>query len=179
MLGQTREAIEQKAGGSAAKPRRLWDESRILGAIAAHDDPARTAAAKAVVDWIKAKSDRVVFNDAPSYGFIAAEFKGAVEPCMPLRLWTDGNIQINFNQLMRTAAFADVAARQELMDRPNTILGIALRPDALDRQPTVRLAALSADQGGGFLQVMDWMADRLRGAPMPGSNRTGEASATA
>jgi hypothetical protein len=38
VLGQTQEAIEQKAGASA-KPRRLWDEPRILEALSAAGDP--------------------------------------------------------------------------------------------------------------------------------------------
>ena len=35
-------------------------------------------------------------------------------------------------------------------------------PDALDKQPSVRLAAVSADHGVGFLKIMDCVIDGLR-----------------
>jgi len=166
VLGQTQEAIEQKAGASA-KPRRLWDEPRILEALSAAGDPAvaATAMAMALLAWIRAKADRVIFNDAPTYGSIAAEFNVASEACMPIRVWTDGGIPISFSQLKRTPAFAAPAARQELMDRLNAIPGVTIRPDAIEKQSTIRLPSLSADQGASFLKVMDWMVEKLRTAP--------------
>ena len=47
-----------------------------------------------------------MFSDAPSCGFMAPEFKAGSETWTPIRLWTDGGVKINFNQLMRTVAFA-------------------------------------------------------------------------
>ena len=79
------------------------------------------------------------------------------------------SVQINFNQLARTHAFAEEATRQDLMDRLNAIPGVTLRSDALEKQPMLRLAALSADQGAGFFQVMDWMVERLRQTPAAAS----------
>jgi hypothetical protein len=67
--------------------------------------------------------------------------------------------------LKRTPAFAAAAARQELMDRLNAIPGVTVRPDAIEKQSTIRLASLSADQGAGFLKVMDWVVEMLREAP--------------
>ena len=82
-----------------------------------------------------------------------------------MRLWTDGCLPVCFNQLMRTAAFCAPAARQELSDRLNALPGVAISSDALEKQPSVRLAAVSADLGAGFLKIMDWVVDRLREAP--------------
>jgi len=166
VLGQTQEAIEQKAGASA-KPRRLWDEPRILEALSAAGDPAvaATAMAMALLAWIRAKADRVIFNDAPTYGSIAAEFNVGSEACTPVRVWTDGGIPISFSQLKRTPGFAAPAARQELMDRLNAIPGVTIQPDAIEKQSTIRLASLSADQGASFLEVMDWVVEKLRAGP--------------
>ena len=164
VLGQTQEAIDLKSGAASAKPRRRWDEAQILEALAARGDPALTATAKAIVAWIDARADRVLFNDAPSFGSIAPEFKTNPEACAPMRLWTDGGLPICFNQLKRTAAFAAPAARQELVDRLNALPGVMIAPDAIEKQPSVRLAAVAADHGVGFLKIMDWVVDRLREA---------------
>jgi hypothetical protein len=42
--------------------------------------------------------------------------------------------------------------------------GQTIRPDAVDEQTTIRLAALKADAGASFLAIMDGAAARLRGA---------------
>ena len=165
VLGQTQEAIEQKSG-AGAKPRRLWDEPRVLDALSAGGDPAIAATAMALVAWMRANADRVVFNDAPSYGCMSAEFNVGSEPCLPVRVWTDGGVPVSFSQLKRTPAFVASAARQELMDRLNAIPGVTIQPDAIEKQSTIRLATLSADQGASFLKAMDWMAEKLRAAPV-------------
>jgi hypothetical protein len=67
--------------------------------------------------------------------------------------------------LKRTPAFAAATARQELMDRLNAIPGVTIRPGAIEKQSTVRLASLSSDQGASFLKVMDWVVGELRDAP--------------
>jgi hypothetical protein len=81
VLGQTQEAIDQKSGASSPKPRRQWDDKQILESLAARGDPALTTTAKAIVTWIHARADRAVFNDAPSFGSIAPEFKMQPEAC--------------------------------------------------------------------------------------------------
>jgi hypothetical protein len=44
-------------------------------------------------------------------------------------------------------------------------IGATIAPDALERQPAVRLASVSADHGERFLNIMDWVANKLREAP--------------
>ena len=51
------------------------------------------------------------------------------------------------------------------MDRLNAIPGVTIRPDAIEKQSTIRLASLSVDQGAGFLKIMDWVVEKLRAAP--------------
>jgi hypothetical protein len=51
-------------------------------------------------------------------------------------------------------------------ERLNAISGVAIvRPDTLEWHPFLRLAYLAADEGAGFLKIMDWMVDKLREAP--------------
>ena len=50
------------------------------------------------------------------------------------------------------------------MDRLNALPGVMIAPDAIEKQPSVRLAAVAADHGVGFLKIMDWAVDRLREA---------------
>jgi hypothetical protein len=58
----------------------------------------------------------MAFNDAPTYGSATAEFDLGSETISLMRLWTDGGIAISFAELKLTSAFAELAARQELLD---------------------------------------------------------------
>jgi hypothetical protein len=148
---------------TGAKPRRLWDQARILEAYEGHRDPEANPTAKNIVAWVTAKADRVVFNDAASYGYIAPEFAVGGQCCIPMRLWTDGGVPVFFNQLKQTEAFSSLDARQELMDRLNATPGVKIAADGLDKHQHIRLAALTADHAAAFLGAMDWMVERLRG----------------
>lgn len=162
VIGQSQQAREQKAGPSAGRPRRLWDEKRIVDRLAGDTTPAIAATAAALISRLKALCDRVVFNDAPNYGAMTAEVDDASGPCGFLRLWTDGNVAVHFNALKRTAAFSSEAARRQLAERLNELPGVAIRPNSLDRQPSIPLSALATDQGAAFIDAMQWLAGRLR-----------------
>ena len=162
VFGQTQETLDQKSPASA-KPRRLWDETRFLEAQPFSADPAAAATAKAVIGWMRTKADRLIFNDAPAYGSATAEFDVGSEAIPLMRSWTDGGIIISFAELKRTPAFAELAARQELLDRLVKLPGQTLRPDAIERQTTIRFSGVSGDKGASFLAIMDWVVERLRG----------------
>jgi len=162
VLGQTQEAIEQKSGGSAVKPRRQWDEAQFLEALSERRDPAVVETAKAVIAWANSNADRVLFNDAPSVGAIAPYFETDSGSCQPIRLWTDGSFAIGFDRLKRTTAFSTVTARQELVERFNAIPGMAIPADGVEKQAYIRFASLSPDRGAAFLKIMGWVVEQLR-----------------
>jgi hypothetical protein len=161
VIGQTQGSIDQKTE-SNGKPRRRWDEERILDALAAGEDPESLATAKAIVAWIKASADRVEYNDAPSYGFVAPEFEVHSGSVAPFRLWTDGNVAISYNQLKRTPNFAAPEARRTVLERLNAAYNLGIKPDGIAKQPGIALRAMGADQGARFLQTMDQIIERLK-----------------
>ena len=163
VFGQTQETIDQKSGG-IAKPRRPWDEARLLEAPVWTTDAAVAATARAVIDWMKVNADRVAFNDAPSYGSATAEIDVGSETIGLMRLWTDGGVAISFAQLKLTPAFADLAARQALLDYLAVLPDQTIRADAIEKQTTIRIAGIAADAGASFLAIMDWAVETLRGA---------------
>ena len=168
LYGQTQETIDQKSSGGA-RPRRLWDEARFLDAPTLAADPATAGTAKAIIAWMNAKADRVVFNDAPNYGSATAEVDVGSQSCGLARMWTDGGVTVSFAQLKMTPAFAELGARQELVERLAVLPGQTIRPDAIEKQTTIRLAAISGDGGASFLAIMDWVVEKLRGGDHSGN----------
>ena len=161
VIGQTQGSIDQKME-SNGKPRRRWDEERILDALAAGEDPESLATAKAIIAWIKTNADRVEYNDAPSYGYVAPEFDVHSGSVAPFRLWTDGNVTISYNQLKRTPNFAAPEARRTVLETLNVAYNLGVKPDGIEKQPGIALRAMRADRGARFLQTMDQVVERLK-----------------
>jgi hypothetical protein len=161
VLGQTQEALAQKAG-IAQKARRQWDEAQLLAKLSERQGPEVTATAKTLVEWIRSNADRQSFNDAPSFGAVAAEFSVGGETVPFFKLWTDGNIQFFFSALARTKAYADSGERTELLQRIGDLSGAAFKHEAIDRLPSVKLSALSGDRCVKLTLVLDDVVRKLR-----------------
>jgi hypothetical protein len=165
LLGQTQEAIDQKSGPSSAKPRRAWDEAQILEAFAARTEPGLAETAKAIINWIRLRADRLDINDAPTTGSFGPQFLTNGERCQAFRFWTDGSAAVNLTQLKLMPAFAAATARQALVNKLNAVAKLELPSDKIDGYSYFRLATLTADHGAGFLEVMSWVADELHQKP--------------
>jgi hypothetical protein len=161
-MGQTQEAMDQKAGVAGTKPRRQWDEAQFLEALSERRDPAIVDTAKALIAWAKANADRVLFNDAPNVGAIAPEFKTASGPCAPMRLWSDCSFAFGFDRLKRTGAFSSLPAREELRAQLNALSGVAIPAEAVEKQVYIPFASLAPDHGAAFFKIMDGVVAQLR-----------------
>ena len=161
VLGQTQEALAQKAG-IAQKARRQWDEAQLLAKLSERQGHEVTATAKTIVEWIRSNADRQSFNDAPSFGAVAAEFSVGGEIVPFFKLWTDGNIQFFFSALARTKAYADSGERTELLQRIGDLSGAEFKHEAIDRLPSVKLSALSGHRCVKLTLVLDDVVRKLR-----------------
>jgi hypothetical protein len=89
-------------------------------------------------------------------------------------VWTTGGMTVEFGNLARkhdraTAhPFADRAKRLDLLRRLNAVPGVSLPQSAVDRYPSIPLAAL-ADQAAldACLAALRWLVAELRDATPP------------
>ncbi|WP_375459735.1 hypothetical protein [uncultured Enterovirga sp.] len=167
VLGQTEEAIQRKGGSPISGPKREWDETSILAALATAlpGDPDSLSYARRLLAWARERADRVEFNTNPRFGsFTPVLVRGGISLAGPFRIWTDGLLSISFEYMLTRPVFSDRALREELRRRLNEVPGIDIPESAIDKRPSIRLSALAkADGSGALLEVMDWFAATYRG----------------
>jgi hypothetical protein len=79
---------------------------------------------------------------------------------------TYGRIELSFQWLKTTSAFADSERRLELLKRVNHAIGTTFAPEAIERRPSFDIQEL--DRPGAlpaFLSIMDWVIDTIQHQP--------------
>lgn len=86
------------------------------------------------------------------------------KPVCVLQIDTSGKVWVNIGNLEVTAAFADATSRQEVLQRLQAILGVAL--SAAPKYPSFPLSALlRSDTWAGFQAVINDIIARLKAGP--------------
>jgi hypothetical protein len=159
VYGHTERAQQEKAVGA---PKRHWDEPSILNAIGKQYGSKAQHVAETIVDWMKSVGT-VWFGQGARSGSINLTVTAKGQNYSPIKIWTYGNIEIEFEYLKTKGPFASAAKRRDLLGRLNKIEGISLMEEQIEVRPTVLLSTLSSEvRLSSFLGVMDWVVDQLR-----------------
>ena len=149
---------------SAAPTRQTgkWDEASFFKAIAGEEyEPGM----RKVFEWAKAKTPDIRFGRGKDSGSFAPVFK---HKDLELRLitgWTSGIINIEFWYLKDQAPFEEEAKRSELLKRLNSIPGIQLPLDVLNRHFSARIELfVLKNEIIQFLKTLDWALEQMRAA---------------
>jgi hypothetical protein len=122
--------------------------------LEANAGPEAVAAARALLDWVKANARQ---TDWTAFGFKPAMPVGQ-KVLYPFQVLTNGNVQVYFEYLKSRPPFDPEAKRDELLARLNTIPGVAIAPDAIGGKPSVPLTALaSPDNLSRLLDAVNWV----------------------
>jgi hypothetical protein len=151
-------------GGERPQP---WTAERFDDDIERRNGSEVLRRARRVRDWAEARGLRLWWGRGWKWGGWVAVFDSPSGYAHSLfEMWTGGNLEVQFVYLGRSGPFADIAKREELRQQLNTIPGIALPPDVVDRRQSFWLAELPDDAAlDRVLATFDWVLEELRGAP--------------
>jgi hypothetical protein len=141
VFGLTAEA-EARKGGSTARPR--WNEERLFAAIRELGEPAHRAA-RHLYDWSLLRLPDATWGKG---SIIGSYFPGrtiAGVRHLPFALWTTGDIELQFARMKAKPPFDQDDLRRELQRRIEAVPGVTLPPDAIDKQPNLKMGAVSTD----------------------------------
>jgi hypothetical protein len=159
VYGQTERAQQEKAVGGQ---KRRWDEPSILSTIGTEYGSEAQQVAKKIASWMNSVG-KVWFGEGGQSGSINLTITAKGQNYSPIKIWTYGKIEIEFEYLKTKGPFASAAKRRDLLGRLNKIEGITLSDDQIEVRPTVLLSTLSSEvRLSSFLKVMDWVVDELR-----------------
>jgi hypothetical protein len=79
----------------------------------------------------------------------------------PFVLYTYGRVEIQFQHIAKRPPFDDRDLRNELRLKLNTIPGVSIPDETLERRPSIDLLAIRAAEGlKAFTDAMDWAFDQ-------------------
>ncbi|HEX8244973.1 MAG TPA: hypothetical protein VF541_15800 [Longimicrobium sp.] len=89
-------------------------------------------------------------------------------------VWTYGSVEIYFYWYAYREPFSDEARRMEMLQRLNSIPGVAIPASGINRRPSIALSTLAqGDNMARFLDVFEWFLREIRNTPAtdePGAN---------
>ena len=160
LVGQTEKARQAKGQVAA----RRWNETELLQALQERHGSKAVQIAQAILRW---SEERHLYN---WYG--RGQQDGSLTPglkqdngCYPFVLYTYGSIGMQFQSLSRRSPFDQPAKCAELQTKLQTIPGVSIPDDSLERQPSFPLNTLeNPDALKTFFDIMDWVFDEYRNA---------------
>lgn len=161
VIGQTATTLQQKGG--TRTPDRQWDESSLLQDLAqrAGNDVVRVA--QDILAWAKTHSSRVWWGKGKTYGSFVPTLTHNKENYPLFAFFGSGTIETYFYWHAYKPPFDNELKRLELRDRLNTIPGIAIPRDGINRRPSFPAKVLTEKTAlQQFLEIYMWFIQETR-----------------
>ncbi len=152
VVGQTAKAQNRKASVA-----RQWDRVSFLEAIESAKGREHRDLAARVLDWSGANFDYVYFGAGTVLGSFTPVLRTAHDTIWFFYLWTNGQVEIQFQWLKARPPFDALDLREELRQKLNEIPGVSIGADGLERRPAFPAQLLlEGEAEAKFLRVMEW-----------------------
>lgn len=161
--GQTSEAQRKKGGGP--REERQWDEVSFFAALESRPhEEARVS--HAILDWAKRRKLRIWWGKGVKDGsfYPMLDYHGSTHFTIAVRTGTKtAYVQMQF--AMMVSPFDDLAKRHDFRERLNSIKGVNISVDAIDKYPSFYLATLADEPSlKHFLDTLDWLVEECKSA---------------
>lgn len=155
--------ISMPKSPAEAAVRKKWDERSFFEELGRRS-PERSEIARHLFDWSKRTMTDFYYGSGATQGSCIPRLFLASRRLLLFALWTYGTVEMQF-QYLRVPPFNDVEMRKDLIQRLNSIPGISIPENAVDRRPSFDLAALQEEEPRKrFLEAMQWAIDLARAA---------------
>jgi hypothetical protein len=163
VLGRTAASDKKKPGSSGE--RRQWDEYSFFQELENRRGKAEAEVARIILEWAKINMPEIYWGRGKQTGgFIPGlPYEGIWHQV--IEVWTNGNLEMQFQYMKGKPPFDDDSMRLELLHRLNRIPGIALPEDSIIRRPSISLSTLGdEDVLRQFIEVLEWVVMKIRAA---------------
>lgn len=155
--------IGQTATTVTPPPRRHWDRESFLKELETRRGHAVSAIAEKVLDWASRRALRTNWGRGVLYGTFSLVLVYQSKSSSLFTVWTEGNIQVGFGYLQYRPPFGSETKRLELLQRLNSIPGVALPAESISKYPSFPLAALQGEAAlQQFLHAFDWVIEEIK-----------------
>lgn len=165
VLGQTAEAKQRK--GQPSRERRQWDEESFMRTLADERGSAEAAVGARVIAWANEQKLRLSWGSGRINGSLFPVLDHGGDWYAPVALGTSGIVEVQFHYFTLKPPFDAEEKREEFAQRLNSISGVNIPLDAINRRPNFPLGALTEDAAiSVFLDTLDWFFSEVRSVPV-------------
>ncbi len=162
VIGQT--AVAEKRKG-AVREKRNWNQDLFLLDLAKRRGANQANTAKKTLDWAMTKSVRLWWGSGKQDGSVYFLVDQNEETRYLFAIWSSGKIEFPFPSMARSLPFADAKMRIQLLDRINTIQGVALNKESIEKYPRIDLETIcSPNSFSQFIEIAEWAIEQINEA---------------
>jgi hypothetical protein len=159
LIGQT-SAAERKG---QQREGRQWDEASVFTTLAEKRGSDEVAAARKILEWARSQLPRFTWGHGRVDGSFAPVLDHGSVPHWLFVLYTNGRVEIQFQYMRLKPPFDELSKRRELLRRLNEIPGIQISEEALEKRPSIALAAFVDPVAlKQFLDALDWAVTEIK-----------------
>lgn len=142
LIGQTTK-IQQKKSMAAGSKAVQWDEGSFMKELENRQGNEAVAVARKALQWINENQLRLWWGKGKRNGsfFPMQDHKG--QQYWTFSVWTYDGLEIPFQHIKTCAAFAEPSKRMAILNQLNTIPGVNISPESVDKRPSISYSVLS------------------------------------
>jgi len=155
VIGLTEGALQKKSGAYSGKQ---WDENSFFSELTSKQNDDIAKVAKDILDWVSPKVSRIYWGQGKQTGsYIPILITPNNVKYQLFAAFTNGTIQIYFDIYSKRPEFQSEDRRVELLNRLNTIPGVSLPRDSINRYPSIQIGVLQQRENlEKFFEIFEW-----------------------
>ena len=160
VIGLTEGAVQKKSGGFSGKQ---WDENSFFSDLTSKQNADIAKVAKDILDWVSPKVTRIYWGQGKQTGsFVPILITPNNIKYQLFAAFTNGTIQIYFDIYSKRPEFQSEDRRVELLNRLNTIPGVSLPRDSINRYPSIQIGVLQQQENlEKFFEIFEWFINTV------------------
>ena len=150
VIGQSSKTV------SAKQSRKQWDESSFLEEISSKYGAEIIEVVNKLIKWGKDQNLRIWWGSGSNHGscFLVKDHNEV--PYSSFAIWTNGNIEIQFQHMKNRPVYDSKDMRLELLNKLNDIQDIQITVDRIDYRPSIELNSLINEESlGKFTSIWE------------------------
>ena len=150
VIGQSSKTV------SAKQSRKQWDESSSLEEISSKYGAEIIEVVNKLLKWGKDQNLRIWWGSGSNHGscFLVKDHNEV--PYSSFAIWTNGNIEIQFQHMKNRPVYDSKDMRLELLNQLNDIRNIQIAFDRIDYRPSIELNSLINEESlGKFISIWE------------------------
>ena len=141
---------------SAKQSKKQWDESLFLDEISSKYGAEIIELVNKLLKWGKDQNLRIWWGSGSNHGscFLVKDHNEV--PYSSFAIWTNGNIEIQFQHMKNRPVYDSKDMRLELLNQLNDIRNIQIAFDRIDYRPSIELNSLINEESlGKFISIWE------------------------